>query len=80
MSTNIEEKNKIINSLCNAFEAGRSEPFRYISTLLKVPETEELLARESLGQKFKEVGAFLAAGIPIIISIIELLKSQFHIF
>jgi hypothetical protein len=70
------EKNKIINSLCESVESNdRLRLTRYLSTLSKIPETE-LFVGESQLQKFKTIGAFLAVVIPIIISIIGLLKGK----
>jgi hypothetical protein len=45
-----------------------------LSTILKVPETEEFLSRETALQKIKLVGPVIAAAVPVIISIIELLN------
>jgi hypothetical protein len=68
------EKNKIINSLCESVEGNdRLRLARYLSTLSKIPETE-LFVGESQLQKFKTIGTFLAAAIPIIISLIGLLR------
>ena len=39
---------------------------------MKVPDTEEFLTQESVGQKLKLIGTFLAASIPILISAIGL--------
>jgi hypothetical protein len=64
----------MINSLLEAFEDGRSTPVMCISTLMKVPEKEEFLTRESFGQILKVVGTFLGAAIPIIVSVIRLVS------
>ena len=58
----------MINSLFQAFEDGRTKPVICISTLMKVPDTEEFLTQESVG--LKVIGTFLAASIPILISAI----------
>jgi hypothetical protein len=44
----------------------------YLSKVYKVTDTEPFFIKESLAQKLKTVGAFLAAAIPIVISIIQL--------
>jgi len=72
MRMNVGEKNEIINSLMKAFEDNKSAPVGCLSNILKVPLTEELLSRESLVDKLKGPSAALVAGIPIIVSIIEL--------
>ena len=64
----------MINSLLRAFEDGRTKPVTCISMIMKVPETEEFLTEESVGQKLKVIGTFLAATIPISISVIELIR------
>jgi hypothetical protein len=72
MRMSVEEKNEIINSLCKAFEDNRSAPVGYLSKILKVPLTKEFLSRESLVDRLKGPSAVLVAGIPIVVSIIEL--------
>ena len=49
------------------------EPARYLSSLSKIPETE-LFVSEASVEKLKTIGVILAAVIPIIISVIELLQ------
>jgi hypothetical protein len=41
------------------------QPIRYLSMILKVPETEEFLSRETAVQEIKLVGPVLAAAVPI---------------
>ena len=69
-----QERNEMINSLLRAFEDGRTKPVTCISMIMKIPETEEFLTEESVGQKLKVIGTFLAATIPISISVIELIR------
>ena len=71
--TTTKEKNEMINSLLRAFEDGRTKPVTCISMIMKVPETEEFLTQETVGQKLKVIGTFLAATIPIIISLIDII-------
>lgn len=44
----------------------------YLSEIYKVPDAEQFLIKEGLVQKLKVVAAFLAAAIPIVVSIIQL--------
>jgi hypothetical protein len=70
------EKREIIKSVCESVEAGdRLKLARYLSYLSKIPETE-LFVSEAPVEKLKTIGAILAAVIPIIISIIELIHSK----
>jgi hypothetical protein len=72
-----QEKREMINSLIQAFEDESfsllPKPVICISAIMKVPETEEFLTQETFGQKLKVVGTLLAATIPILISIIDIL-------
>ena len=69
-----QERNEMINSLLQAFEDGRTKPVTCISMIMKIPETEEFLTQETVGQKLKVIGTFLAATIPILISLIEFIQ------
>ncbi|MFZ0511065.1 MAG: hypothetical protein WAM14_05630 [Candidatus Nitrosopolaris sp.] len=70
----------MIDSLLQAFEdevvSFLPKPVTCISTIMKVPETEEFLTEESVGQKLKVVGTLLAATIPIIISLVEVIRGK----
>ena len=48
----------------------------YLSKIYEVSDNEQFFAKESLLQNFKMVAAFLAAAIPIIISIIKLIAER----
>jgi hypothetical protein len=48
----------------------------YLSTLYKVPDTEQFFVKESLVQKLRTIGAFLVDAIPIVISIIQLISKS----
>jgi hypothetical protein len=61
-----QERNGMINSL--------PKPVICISAIMNVPETEEFLTQETVGQKLKVISTFLAATIPILISLIELIQ------
>jgi hypothetical protein len=68
------EKQEITNSVCESLEdRDRLKVARYLSTLSKIPETE-LFVSESILQKLKTIGAFLAVAIPIVLSIITLTR------
>jgi hypothetical protein len=68
------KKDEIIKSICQYLGEDRLKLATYLSTLYKVPETEQFLVKESYLQKLKTIGAFLVAAIPIVISIIQLLS------
>jgi hypothetical protein len=68
----LEEKNKIAQSMCKLLEGDRLGLARYLVSIYKVQEME-FFVRESIVQKLKVVGTTVAAPIPIVISIIGLL-------
>ena len=72
-----QQRNEMINSLLQAFEDERlsllPKPVICISAIVKVPETEDFLTQETVGQKLKVTGTFLAATIPILIAIIDMI-------
>jgi len=66
------KNDKLIKSI-NEHLAGEGPDLAiYLSEIYKVPDTEEFLIKEGLVQKLKVVAAFLAAAIPIVVSIIQL--------
>ena len=56
-----QERNEMVDSLLQAFEDGITKPVTCISMIMKVPETEEFLTEESVGQKLKVIGTFLSS-------------------
>jgi hypothetical protein len=73
-----DAKNEVICTLSNSFktetETDKLKPLKCISSeLMKSEDIESVLIPESLKSQLKTVGAFLAAAIPIVISIISLL-------
>jgi hypothetical protein len=48
----------------------------YLSQIYKVTDTEQFFIKEALVQKLKVVAAFLAAAIPLAVSILTFLKSS----
>jgi hypothetical protein len=77
----IAEKREIVKSVCESVETEDLNTTnilklaKYLSTLSKIPETE-LFVETTPVQKLKLTGTILVAVIPIIISAIELFKSQ----
>ncbi len=67
-----KKKDEIINSICECLSNDKLKLATYLAALYEVPYTEDFFIKQSLLQKLKEVGAFLAAAIPIFISIIQL--------
>lgn len=73
---NTAEKNDMLQSVCESLEStDRLKLARYLSTLSKIPDTELFLIESPL-EKLKIIGTFLAAAIPIVISVIQLIKGQ----
>lgn len=69
---NPEERNQIINSICESLEGDRLSLAKYLSSIHKVPDSEFYI-QESFLQQLKPIGIFLATAIPIIISMVALL-------
>jgi hypothetical protein len=68
-------RTRLIHSLSDSFETGadKLKPIRSISTeLMKSKDTESALVPESLKSHLKVIGTFLAASIPIVVSVITL--------
>jgi hypothetical protein len=74
ISGDSKKRNDIIRSICQYLGEDRLKLATYLSTLYKVPETEQFLVKESYLQRLKTIGTFLVAAIPIVISIIQLLS------
>ena len=74
-----DTKTEVIRTLSNSFdtETDKLKPLRCISSeLMKSEDIESALIPESLKSQLKVIGTFLAAAIPIIISIITLLLNR----
>jgi hypothetical protein len=69
-----KKKDEIIKSVCESLGGDRLKLAIYLSTSYKVPDTEQFFIKESLVQKVRAFGAFLAAAVPIVISIIQLIS------
>jgi hypothetical protein len=67
-----EERQKIMNSICNSLEDNRLELPRLLATICKIPGND-LFVKESLIQRLKVIASLFAAAIPIFISIIEIM-------
>jgi hypothetical protein len=71
ISSNIEQREEIIGSICKSLEGDRLQLAIYLSILFGTSETA-LFVRESPIHKLKVLGTILAAAVPIIISLIQL--------
>jgi hypothetical protein len=74
LSSSPKEKGEIISSVCKSLDCDSFKLAEYLSILSDIPDTE-LFIRESILQKLKPIGIFLAAAIPIIISLIPIMIS-----
>jgi hypothetical protein len=69
------KKVEIIKSISECLGGGdRLKLATHLSSFYKVPDTEQFFIRESLVQKLRTIGAFLVAAIPLVISIIQLIR------
>ena len=60
--------------MSKAFESNdKFEPLRYLLNSLDTQNSERFLIEESIWDKTKEIGTFLVAVVPVLISIIALL-------
>jgi hypothetical protein len=64
-----EERNQILNSICESLDGDKLSLANYLSSIHKVPDSEFYI-EETLRQQLKPIAIFLAAAIPIIISIV----------
>jgi hypothetical protein len=71
----IKDKNQIISSICESLEDDRLKLARHLFSVYKDPDSE-FFAGESLTHKLKIIGTFLAAAIPILLSIIQLVMAS----
>ena len=70
MCLEINDLNIIIKSVCESLEADKLKLARYLIESGKISDKENVFVRQSLIQKLKVIGIFLATAIPIIISVI----------
>jgi hypothetical protein len=70
LSKETNQQIEIIESICASLEGDRLKLARYLSSLQKIPDSEFYI-KVSLFEQLKTIGAFLAAVITIIISIIQ---------
>jgi hypothetical protein len=69
------KKDEIIKSISECLGGGdRLKLATHLSSFYKVPDTEQFFIRESLVQKLRTIGVFLVAAIPLVISIIQLIR------
>jgi len=73
MHTDATENDKLIKSINEHLARQARDLSIYLSTIYRVADTEQFFAKEALVQKLKTVAAFLAAAVPIAISIFQLI-------
>jgi hypothetical protein len=74
VSGSIGDKYEVTRKISSSFEDNdKLRPIDSLYKLVKSQNAEQFLSKEPLSNKIKEWGAFLAATIPVIISIIQLL-------
>jgi hypothetical protein len=72
MDSDTTKNDELIKSIDERLGGQEMDLGIYLSKIYKVTDSEQFFVKESLFQKLKVVAAFLAATIPIIISIIQL--------
>jgi len=70
MCLEIDDLNLIIKSVFESLEAEKLKLARYLIDIGKISDKENVFVHQSLIQKLKVIGIFLATAIPIIISVI----------
>jgi hypothetical protein len=69
----IEDRNKILNSVLCTFEDNNNDKLKPIANLSSIfPDKEPFLIKESLAQKIIDIGGFIAAAIPVVITILQI--------
>lgn len=77
INSDVKKRDEVIKSICEYLNTGdRLRLATYLSTLYKVPDTEQFFVKESPIQKLRTIGAFLVAAIPIVISIVQLISKS----
>jgi hypothetical protein len=72
MHTDARKNDEMIESINGELAGQAMDLATYLSKIYKVAATEQFFIKEGLVQKLKVVAAFLAAAIPIVVSIIQL--------
>ena len=67
------KNDNVLKSICEQLDRQELDLAIYLSEISKVPDTEQFFIKETIIQKLKTLAAFLAAAIPIAISVIHLL-------
>ena len=67
------KNDEILKSISEQLDGQELDLAIYLSQIYKVPDTEQFFIKETIVQRLKTAAAFLAAAIPIVISIIRLL-------
>lgn len=70
LSKDIKERDQVTKSLCDSLQVDRLNLAKYLYSFQQIPDSEYYI-KESLIQQLKVIGVFLAAAIPIIISVIQ---------
>jgi hypothetical protein len=72
------DKNQSLNLLSASFKDNdKLKPVSCLSTIIKLPDTEQLLVKEKLEVKIKDLITVLAAIVPVMISILQLSFPQY---
>lgn len=72
ISTDAKKNDELIRSVGEQLDGQELDLAIYLSDTYKVADTEQFFIKETILQRLKTVAAFLAATIPIIISVIQL--------
>jgi hypothetical protein len=70
MDTDATKNDELIKSINEPLGGQEMDLGLYLSKIYKVTDVEQFFVKESLFQKLKVIAAFLAAAIPIVVSII----------
>jgi hypothetical protein len=78
ISESKEDRNKILTSVFDTFEDkynDKLKPIAYLSSIF--PDKESILIKKSLAEKIIGIGGFIAAAIPVVITILRLIMPQY---
>lgn len=78
LSKDIKERDQITKSVCNSLQGEKLDLAKYLLSLQQIPDSEYYI-KESLIHQLKVIGVFLAAAIPIIISVIQSIIEMFKV-
>jgi hypothetical protein len=69
------ERNQILNNICNMLEKDRLDLGVYLKSLYNVPESE-FYVKESLIKTLKVIGTIIVTAVPIVVSIIQVISER----